>query len=57
MIYNILTEQDGKFVATGETVDCEFEETQAVIDELQLERGCCCALEAVSEQLQCCRTH
>ena len=49
MIYNILTEQDGKFVATGETVDCEFEETQEVIDKLQLERGGCCALEAVSE--------
>ena len=49
MIYNILVEQAGIFVATGETVDCEFEETQAVIDELQLERGCCCALEAVSE--------
>ena len=54
MIYNIMTEQDGKFVATGETVDCEFEETQDVIDELQAENGCCCALEAVGEQLQCC---
>ena len=49
MIYNILTEQNGKFVDSGETVECEFEETQAVIDELQLENGCCCALEAVSE--------
>ena len=49
MIYNILVEQAGIFVATGETVECEFEETQAVIDELQLEHGCCCALEAVSE--------
>ena len=49
MIYNILTEQDGKFVATGETVECEFEETQDVIDELQAENGCCCALELVSE--------
>ena len=49
MIYNILIEQDGKFVATGETVECEFEETQTVTDELQLEHGCCCALEAVSE--------
>ena len=49
MIYNILTEQAGIFVPTGETVDCEFEETQAVIDELRLERGCCCALEAVNE--------
>ena len=49
MIYKILVEQAGKFVPTGETVDCEFEETQAVIDELQLERGCCCALEAVNE--------
>ena len=49
MIYKILVEQDGKFVATGETVECEFEETQAVIDELQLEYGCCCALEAASE--------
>jgi len=35
MIYNILTEQDGKFVATGETVECEFEETQEVIDKLR----------------------
>ena len=49
MIYNILVEQNGKFVTTGETVDCEFEETQAVIDELQAERGCCYALEAVNE--------
>ena len=49
MIYKILVEQAGIFVATGETVECEFEETQAVIDELQLERGCCCALEAVGE--------
>ena len=54
MIYNILTEQNGKFVDSGETVECEFEETQDVIDELQAENGCCCALEAVSEQLQCC---
>ena len=52
MIYNILVEQDGKFVDSGETVECEFEETQAVIDELQAESGCCCALEAVGEQLQ-----
>ena len=49
MIYNILTEQNGKFVDSGETVECEFEETQDVIDELQAENGCCCALEAVSE--------
>jgi hypothetical protein len=49
MIYNIMTEQNGKFVDSGETVECEFEETQEVIDELQAERGCCCALEAVSE--------
>ena len=49
MIYNILVEQAGIFVATGETVDCEFEETQAAIDALQAKYGCCCALEAVSE--------
>lgn len=49
MIYKILVEQNGKFVATGETVECEFEETQDVIEDLQAERGCCCALEAVSE--------
>ena len=49
MIYNILTEQAGIFVPTGETVDCEFEETQEIIDALQLEHGCCCALELVSE--------
>ncbi len=49
MIYNILVEQSGKFVETGKTVECTFEETQAVIDELQAENGCCCALEAVSE--------
>ena len=49
MSYNILIEQNGKFVDSGETVECEFEETQDVIDELQLEHGCCCALEAVSE--------
>lgn len=57
MIYNILIEQDGKFVANGETVECEFEETQAVIDKLQAENGCCCALEAVSEQLFISRAH
>jgi len=49
MIYNILTEQNGKFVTTGETVECTFEETQEIIDALQLEHGCCCALELVSE--------
>jgi len=49
MIYNILVEQDGKFVASGETVECEFEETQEVIEDLQAEHGCCCALELVSE--------
>ena len=49
MIYNILVEKKGKFVKTGKTVECTFEETQAVIDELQLEHGCCCALELVSE--------
>ena len=49
MIYKILIEQEGQFVDSGETVECEFEETQAVIGELQLEHGCCCALEAVSE--------
>ena len=49
MIYNILTEQNGKFVDSGETVECEFEETQAAIDALQAENGCCCALEAVNE--------
>jgi len=49
MIYNILTEQDGKFVATGETVECEFEETQGIIEALQAKHGCSCALEAVSE--------
>ncbi|WP_438979614.1 hypothetical protein [Polynucleobacter sp.] len=49
MIYNILVEKKGKFVATGETVECALEETQNIIDELQAEHGCCCALEAVSE--------
>ena len=49
MIYNILVEQGGEFVVTGETVECTFEETQGVIEALQAERGCCCALEAVSE--------
>ena len=49
MIYKILVEQDGEFVTTGETVECTFEETQSVIDELQLEQGCCVALELVSE--------
>ena len=29
--------------------ECEFEQTQEIIDALQLEHGCCCALEAVSE--------
>ena len=51
MIYNILVEQGGKFVDSGETVECEFEETHVVIDALQAKYGCCCALEAVSEQL------
>ena len=49
MIYNILVEKNGKFVDSGETVECEFEETQEVIDGLQAENGCCCALEAVNE--------
>ena len=49
MIYKIMIEQKGQFVETGETVECTFEEAQEVIDELQAERGCCCALEAVSE--------
>jgi len=49
MIYKILVEQNGKFVETGETVECTFEESQAITEALQSERGCCCALEAVSE--------
>ncbi len=49
MIYKILVEQNGKFVSTGETVECEFEETQEVIEDLPAEGGCCCVLEAVSE--------
>ena len=49
MIYKILVEQAGIFVATGETVECEFEETQTIVDGLQSEHGCCCALESVSE--------
>ena len=48
MIYKILIEQNGKFVDLGETIECEFEQTQEIIDALQLEHGCCCALEAVS---------
>lgn len=47
--YNILIEQAGQFVPTGETVECTFDETQAIVEALQAERGCCCALEAVSE--------
>ena len=49
MIYKILVEQDGEFVPTGETVDCTFVESQAIIEALQAEHGCCCALEAASE--------
>ena len=49
MIYNILIEQAGIFVDSGETVECQFEETQEVIEKLRAEYGCCCALEAVSE--------
>ena len=49
MIYKILIEQNGKFVDLGETIECEFEQTQEIVDALQLEHGCCCALEAVSE--------
>lgn len=49
MIYKILAEQNGEFVETGETVECTFEETQVITEALQSERGCCCALEAVSE--------
>jgi len=49
MIYKIMIEQKGQFVETGETVECTFEETQAITEALQSERGCCCALEAVSE--------
>ena len=57
MIYKILIEQNGKFIDSGETIECEFEQTQEIIDALQLEHGCCCALEAVSEQLQRSRAH
>ena len=49
MIYKILIEQDDKFIDTGETVECTLEESQAIIEALQAEQGCCCALEAVSE--------
>lgn len=49
MIYKIMIEQKGQFVDAGETVECTFEETQAIIEALQSERGCCCALEVVSE--------
>ena len=49
MIYKILVEQDGKFIDSGETVECEFEQTQTIVDGLQSEHGCCCALELVSE--------
>lgn len=47
--YKLLTEQQGKFVATGKTLECEFEHTQEIIEALQVEHGCCCALEAISE--------
>jgi len=49
MIYNVLVEQGGEFVFTGEQVECKFEETQEVIEALQAEHGCCYALELVSE--------
>lgn len=49
MIYNILIEQGGQFVPTGETVECTFEESQAIVEAIQEEHGCCCALEVVSE--------
>jgi hypothetical protein len=49
MIYKILVEQNGQFVDAGETVECTFEESQAVIEQLQVEYNCCCALELVSE--------
>lgn len=49
MIYKILVEQKGEFVETGETVECTFEETQAITEALQSEQGCCVALELVSE--------
>lgn len=48
MIYKILAEQDGEFIPTGETVDCEFEQTQTIVDNLQAEHGYCCALEQVN---------
>ena len=48
MIYNILVEQNGKFVATGETVECEFEQAQTIVDNLQAEHGGCYALEQVN---------
>lgn len=49
MIYKIMIEQKGQFVDAGETVECTFEETQAITDDLQSEQGCCVALELVSE--------
>ena len=35
---------NGKFIDLGETIECEFEQTQEIIDALQLEHGCCCDL-------------
>lgn len=49
MIYNILIEQKGEFVKTGETVECTFDESQDLLETLQAEHGCCVALEAVIE--------
>lgn len=49
MMHKILVEQDGKFIDSGETVECEFEQTQTIVDGLQSEHRCCCALESVSE--------
>lgn len=44
--YKILIEQDAEFVDSGETIECEFEETQEILEGLQIDFGCCCALEA-----------
>lgn len=57
MIYNILIEQKGEFVKTGETVECTFDESQDLLETLQAEHGCCVALEAVIEQLLTSRAH
>ena len=49
MIYKILIEQNGSLLFWAKQSNVSLKQTKEIIDALQLEHGCCCALETVSE--------